>query len=295
MRVFVTGATGFVGSAVVRELVAAGHDVLGLARSEEGAGALAATGATVLRGALENLDSLRRGAAEADGVIHTGFVHDFSRFAESCETDRRAITAMGEALEGSGRPLLVTSGLAVLRSGPLATEADAPRPPAASLPRVSEQAAAALAGRGVRPAVVRLPPTVHGAGDHGFVPILIAIARQKGVSAYVGEGGNRWAAVHRADAAVVYRLALEEQAAVPRYHAVAEEGVPFRAIAEAIGRGLGLPVVSKSEEEAAEHFGWFAHFAQFDAPASAALTQQRLVWRPREPELIADMAAHYFG
>ncbi len=287
MRIFVTGATGFIGSAVVSELKNAGHQVLGLARSDKGAASLRAAGAGVLRGSLEDLDSLRSGAANSDGVIHLAFIHDFLNYAAASETDRRAIQTLGAALAGSGRPLVVTSGTLLLkRQSSLATEKDEA---VSNFPRKSEAVGLALASGGVRASVVRLPPSVHGDGDHGFVPHLFAIAREKGVSAYVGDGLNHWPAVHRLDAARLYRLALEKGTAGARYHGVTDEGVVFRDIARVIGRHLNVPVVSKSTEEAADHFGWMSHFAGIDCPASSAETQRELGWRPTHPALIADI------
>ena len=297
MRVFVTGATGFIGSAVVRELLDAGHRVTGLARSDEGAASLAAAGAGVLRGSLTDLDSLRAGAAGSDGVIHTAYIHDFSESNDAAayaRIDGRAIEVMGEALAGSGRPLVVAAGLPAPAPGSRTTEEDA-APENPVYPRVSEGAALAFAGRGVRASALRMPPTVHGEGDHGFVPALIGIARAQGLSAYVGDGSNRWSAVHRLDAARLFRLAVESAPAGTRLNAVGDEGVPFREIAEVIGRHLDLPVKSLSPQEAIGHFGLFAVFAQFDVPASSAATQERLGWQPVHPGLIADLdEGHYF-
>jgi len=288
MRVFVTGATGFIGSAIVGELIAAGHKVLGLARSNAATASLIAAGADVHRGSLEDLGSLRSGAMRADGTIHTAFNHDFSKFKENCEADRRVIETLGVALAGSDRPLVVASGTGLLKPGRLVTEEDVPE--SSPIPRVaSEEAAAAVAARGVNISTVRLPPSVHGDGDHQFVPLLIGIAREKRVSAYVGAGRNRWPAVHRLDAARLFRLALEKGLAGARFHGVAEEGVPFRDIASAIGRGLNVPIVEKSTEEANSHFGWFAHFAALDNPASSRRTREVLGWQPTQAALIADL------
>jgi nucleoside-diphosphate-sugar epimerase len=288
MRIFVTGATGFIGSAVVRELINARHSVIGLARSDAGAKSLVAAGAAVLRGDLQDLDSLRSGATKSDGVIHTAFVHDFSKFKENCEIDKRAIEALGSALEGSDRPLLVTSGLALLASGRAATEEDAPVPTSASYPRASEVTAMSLLARGVRASVIRLPQ-VHDRVKQGLVTYLINIARTKGVSAYVGDGLNRWAAVHVLDAGRLYRLALEKADVGAKYHAVAEEGVPVRDIAEAIGRGLKLPTMSLFADRAGEHFGALGLFAGLDLVASSALTQKQLDWRPTQTGLLDDL------
>ena len=298
MRVFVTGATGFIGSAIVRELLEAGHNVTGLARSDQAAANLAAAGAEVYRGSLTDLDSLRAGAATADGVIHTAYIHDFSPAGDpagAARTDGRAIEALGETLAGSGKPLVVASGTALLAPGRPATEEDK-MPDDTPHPRVSEQVALRFAGRGVRVSAMRLPPSVHGQDDHGFVPALIGIARAKGLAAYVGDGSNRWAAVHRLDAARLFRLALESAPAGAQLHAVGDEGVPFRDIAEVIGRHLSLPVTGISRAEADAHFGGFALFASMDVPASSVITQQRCGWRPAQPGLIADLdAGHYFN
>lgn len=287
MRVFVTGANGFIGSAIVQDLIDAGHQVIGLSRSDAGDKSLLAVGAQVHRGDLEDLESLSSGAAISDGVIHTAFIHNFSKFKESCEIDRRAINAIGNVIAGSNRPFIVTDGLPTTLGRP-ATEDDVP-PDASFTPRKSEQTASEMVERGIQASVVRLPQ-VHDQDKQGLVTYMIAIAREKGISAYVGTGSNRWSAVHRLDAAPLYRLALEKGSAGAKYHAVSEEGVPFRAIAEAIGQGLKIPVVSISPDNAAEHFGPFGHFASMDNPASSALTQQRLGWHPiQKSGLIADL------
>jgi nucleoside-diphosphate-sugar epimerase len=294
MRVFLTGATGFIGSAIVPELIKAGHQVLGLTRSDPGARSLIAEGAEVHRGSLEDPESLRSGAAQSDGVIHCAFDHsafgsDFSKFLEVCEKDRRAIEALGDALRGSDRPLVITSGTGMGNAAPgqPATEdhfdPDHPNPR-----RLSEVAAAAVSERGMNVSVVRLPQ-VHDTVKQGLITYAVQVAREKAASAYIGEGLNRWPAAHVLDVARLYRFALEKREAGSRYNAVAEEGVPMRKIAEVIGKGLKVPVVSISQEEAQAHFGWLAMFAGFDMPASSAQTRQRLGWRPTRPGLIADL------
>ena len=291
MRVFVTGATGWVGAAVVNDLLGAGHDVVGLVRSRYKAAALEAIGAASLLGSLDDFDALKRGVTDADAVIHTAFDHDFARFAANCEQDRLAIEALGSALEGSEKPLIVTSGVAALAPGRVATEVDVPVDDP-SYPRKSERTAILLAQRGIRTATVRLAPSVHGISDHGFIPILIAIAREKGVSAYIGDGLNRWPAVHRLDAARIYRLALESGVTEAAYHAVAEEGIAFREIAETIGRHLLLPVESRD----ARHFDWFAGFAGADMAASSDRTRTVLDWQPQCPTLLEDLdVAEYYA
>ena len=289
MRVFVTGATGFIGSAVVADLIAAGHRVLGLTRSEAGAQALTALGAEAHRGSLEDLDSLRSGAAKSDGVIHTAFNHDFSTYVANCEDDRVVIEALGAVLAGSARPLIITSGTGMgVRLGELSTEEDAPAS-AANVPRAaSEEAATAVQARGVNVSVVRLPQ-VHDTAKQGLVTYAIDVARETGVSAYIADGANRWPAAHRFDVARLYRLALERGQAGARYNAVAEEGVPMRAIAETIGKRLGLPVKSIGPSAAPAHFGWMAMFAGGDSPASSALTRQWLDWEPTGPGLLTDL------
>ncbi|MDH6609715.1 nucleoside-diphosphate-sugar epimerase [Streptomyces sp. SAI-208] len=295
MRVFVTGATGFIGSAVTRELLGAGHEVVGLARSDRSERALKAAGAEVHRGDLTDPDSLRRGAEAADGVAHLAFIHDFSNLTASGEADLGAIRAIGEALEGTGKPFVVTSGLLTAR-GRVGTEEDPADPDSPGGHRLaSEVATLALAEHGVSASVLRLPPSVHGEGDYGFVPMFIDLAREKGVSAMVGEGSNRWAAVHRFDAARLFRLALEQAPVGVRLHAIGDEGVPFREIAETIGQGLGVPVTRVAPERATDHFGWLGRFAAVDMRASAALTGKLLGWRPEHPALLPDLkAGHYF-
>jgi nucleoside-diphosphate-sugar epimerase len=295
MRVFVTGASGFIGSAVVPELIAAGHQVIGLARSDASAKTLATSGATVHHGSLDDLESLRTGAAASDGVIHLAYNHDFSQPVAAAKTDLLAIETLGSALEGSNRPLVVTSGLSGFAPGHVASETDTPDP-SLYLRTANAQAALALVSRGVRSSILRLAPTVHGEGDPNFIAALIGIARSKGVSGSIGDGSNRWPAIHRLDAAHLFRLALENAPAGSVLHGVAEEGVPIRTIAEVIGRHLNLPVVSIPGERAGEHFGWLARFLAADCPASSALTRNLLGWQPSHPGLIDDLEqGHYFA
>ena len=300
MRVFVTGATGFIGSAVVRELLDAGHRVTGLARSDSSAEALRAAGAEVRRGDLADPAGLAEGAGAADAVSHLAFIHDFSGtfdFAAACAADLRAVQAIGAALEGSDKPFVMSSGTALLQPGTLNTEEDTAPPESFGAIRArNEDAAVALADRGVRSAAVRFSPTVHGRGDQGFVSMLIGTAREKGFAAYVGDGANRWPAVHRTDAARLVRLALESAPAGSRLHAVGEEGLPFRDIAAVIGRHLDVPVRSITTEEAPAHFGWLAHVVGLDVPASNTLTRKWLGWEPTGPGLIEDLEeGHYFA
>ncbi|MFF4399701.1 SDR family oxidoreductase [Streptomyces sp. NPDC001480] len=305
MRVFVTGASGWIGSAVVPELIGAGHQVVGLARSDSSAAALTAAGAEVRRGTLDDLDVLRSAAAESDGVIHLAFKHDIAfsgDFQGAADADRRAVEAFGEALAGSGRPFVLASGILGLTPGRVATEEDTG--PHLALDHLGDgprtrldtaRLTLSLASRDVRSSVVRLPPTVHGEGDHGFMAALIGIARAKGVSGHVGDGTNRWPAGHRSDAAHLFRLALEKAPAGSVLHATAEEGVPIRTVAEVIGRHLDVPVATVAPEAAAEHFGWLAGFIALDSPASSTLTRELLGWQPAGPGLVDDLdKGHYF-
>lgn len=289
MRVFVTGAAGFIGEAVVKDLLAHGHQVVGLARSDANEVALKKMGAGVHRGSLEDIESLKGGAKNADGVIHLAFIHDFTKFAENGQTDKRAIEAMGEVLEGTNKPLVVTSGVGFLAPGRMATEDDVARD-GEGVPRVSESAAFAFTKRGVRASAVRLPQVHGGEGKAGFVGYVYEAARAKGVSAYVGDGHERWPAAHRNDVAVLYRLALEKGRAGAAYHAVADEGVPMKAIAEVFAKVLNVPLVSIKPEEAMAHFGFIGMFAGLDMPASSAKTRAELGWKPKEIGLIEDIS-----
>ncbi|KDR79581.1 hypothetical protein GALMADRAFT_243681 [Galerina marginata CBS 339.88] len=291
MKVFVTGATGFIGSAVVKELISNGHEVVGLVRSEEGIKTLSALGVQALQGTLTDLDVLQKGASESDGVIHTAFIHDWNNFAASCATDKAAIEAMGAALAGSGKPFVVSSGILGLATGRLATEDDEYNLATTISPRApSDVAALAFASQGVRVSIIRLPPSVHGEGDHGFVPQIVKITREKGVSAYIGDGANRWCAVHRLDAARLYRLVLEKGRAGANYHGVGDESVTIKSLAEAIGAQLKLDVVTKTGEEAQTHFGpFFSRFLSLDSPCSSAKTQKELGWTITEPGLIEEL------
>jgi nucleoside-diphosphate-sugar epimerase len=306
MRVFVTGASGWIGSAVVPELIGAGHQVTGLARSDASAAALTAAGAQVQRGTLDDLGSLRSAAAASDGVIHLAFKHDIAfsgGFQDAADADRRAVETFGEALADSGRPFVIASGTLGLAPGRVATERDGHGTDSAATPLIGGAATRlanaemtlSFASRGVRSSVVRLPPTVHGEGDNGFMAALVGVARDKGVSGYAGDGANRWPAVHRLDAAHLFRLALEQAPAGSVLHAIADEGVPIRAIADVIGRHLDLPVAAISPADAGQHFSWLAAFIATDSPASSTLTRELLGWQPTHPGLIDDLdKGHYF-
>jgi nucleoside-diphosphate-sugar epimerase len=305
MRIFVTGASGWIGSAVTAELIDAGHEVVGLARSDDSAAVITAAGATALRGSLDDLDGLRLAAEASDGVVHLAFQHDIAfsgGFEAAATADRRAVETFGDALAGSDRPLVIASGTLGLVIGDLATEKDGHGPmgdfhgPGPRIRRDTAELVLALASRGVRSSVMRFPPTVHGDGDHGFMATLVGIARTKGVSGYIGDGANRWPAVHRLDAAHLCRLAVDNAPAGTTLHAVADEGVPVREIAEVIGRHLDVPVVSIPAEEAAEHFTWLGGFIGLDSPASSAVTRKQFAWQPTHPGLIEDLEqGHYFG
>lgn len=292
MRIFVTGASGFVGSAIVQELLQNGHDVLGLVRSDHAVQQLTTAGASAYQGDVNDPETLRQGVSNCDAVIHTAFNHDFSQYKASCEADRRVIELLGEALIGSDKSLVITSGIGLLHYDRLLTEDDPLSSSSDIVPRAaSEEAANAVAAKGVNVYIVRLPASVHGAGDHGFVPLVIDLAQKKSESAYIADGNNHWPAVHRSDAASLYRLIVEKRPALKVFHAVAEEGIPFRKIAEEIGKGLRLPVVSKTGEDAAAHFGWFTHFAGLDCAASSEKTRTALGWETKAADLFTDIAS----
>ena len=295
MRVFVTGASGFVGSAVVNELLSSGINVLGLVRSESAAEALRKSGAEACLGDVNNIDTISKCAAQCDAVIHTAFNHDFSQFKASCEADRIVIEAFGDALSGTDKPLVITSGIGLLRYDRVVNEDDVLTVTSDIVPRAAtEEATAVAASKGVNTYIVRLPPTVHGAGEHGFVPIIIGMAKENGLSAYIGNGQNRWPAVHRFDAAKVYSLIVQKCPSQKVFHAVAEEGIPFINIAKTIGEGLQLATTSLTSEEAEKHFSWFMHFASFDCPSSSKKTQEILGWKPEHIDLLKDMETNYF-
>lgn len=289
MRVFVTGASGFVGSAIVNELLQAGHQVLGLVRTNNAAKALITAGAAAHHGNLDDLESLKKGAAQCDAVIHTAFNHDFSRYKASCEDDRKVIMALGEAIAGSDKPLVVTSGVGILRKNGLMTENDTPPSSDVSPRAATEEAANVVTAEGINTYIVRLPHTTHGKGDHGFIPIVIGLAKEKQQSVYIGEGHNHWPAVHRLDAAVVYRLIVEKQPLQKIYHAIAEGGITFKQIATAISEGLQVPAVSIDKQNAEAHFGWFTHFAGMDCMASGEQTRETLGWAPKYPALLDEL------
>lgn len=294
MRVFVTGASGFVGSAVTDELLKAGHQVLGLVRSDKAAEELLSKGAEPHRGDLDNIESITSGAAVCDATIHTAFNHDFSRYKESCENDRRIIHALGATLSGTGKPLVITSGIGLLKSNEPVTEDDVV-PAGGIIPRgASEEAAIAVAAQGALAYIVRLPPTVHGEGDHGFIPMLINMARQKGTAAFPGNGTNQWPAVHRLDAAVLYRLIIEKKPSQKVFHAVAEKGIPFKTIATAIGKGLHVETLPKYDDEIQQYFEWFTHFALMDCAASARKTIEATGWSPVHATLEDDLSRSFY-
>lgn len=299
MRIFMTGASGFIGSAVAAELHGAGHQVSGIARSKASADKLRALGVEPVEGSLDDTDGLKRGAAASDGVVHMGFIHDFSRFADSVRVDNEAVGAMCQALSGSTtqRPFVLASGILSIAPGTIATEHTEPARDAFISGRLkSADLALSYADKGVRPHILRLPPTVHGQGDHGFVPYLIGVARDKKVSGYIGDGSNRWPAVHRLDAATLVRLVIENPKAPPILHPIHDEGIPTKQIAEVIGKQLGVPAQSVAPADAPAHFAWMAPLFGFDSPASSALTREALGWQPTHPGLIEDLEqGHYFG